>query len=286
MSHAMREGAAKLIDRPVPSFVIGVRHGGVLENISGAFSDVPAGPRFRSDECALVEPTDVPWTQRRVGSGVRYCERCEKFLRSLIQSALVEKHHLEEVESGAAPSKHTAHSLLKNAAPERVVAALDGYSARMARAHQQARRAKAALIEKEQSHTSNGSCEVSQKLFTTEFQSLQASADFDKCFPKDSVQRYIWDDQMKNNAKVASGSSNKSFRWVGSLAPVLVLDRHIGIETNPCSHHRTLSIATLLHPQVSPSPTEVGSASSHKRWREFVQRAPRGTEASNCPTPS
>jgi hypothetical protein len=54
--------------------------------------------------------------------------------------------------------------------------------------------------------------EVAQA-FHASFLDLQKSAEFEKVYPPGTVQRFVWDDQLQNNARIAEGKSKKSFRY-------------------------------------------------------------------------
>jgi hypothetical protein len=47
----------------------------------------------------------------------------------------------------------------------------------------------------------------------SKFLELQKSYEFTVRYPVGSVQRYVWDDQMQNNARAAEGKSKRSFRY-------------------------------------------------------------------------
>ena len=209
---AVRDSAADLFDRPATSFVIGFLFEGVLERTTGAFDSmiVPNGPRFRSNDCSLVDRGPSTFTRRL--HGPRYCESCGDLLRQLMKAAEREKLSADACKACVPPSKFTKHAILKDSSAERVALALSASSARAARAQQQALRARAARITQSECETAPASSEVSQKLFTSVFEEAQNSADFEKCFPAGSVRRYVWDDQMNLNRKVAAGKSNRSFR--------------------------------------------------------------------------
>ena len=185
--HAVRNGAAELIARPASSFVIGARTGGVLENTEGELPGVAPGPRFRADDCALVDEPSA-WTARR-GGNASYCEPCARFLRSLISAATSEHEKASATAAGHAPSEFTNHALISHDSPSRVTLALVAGASRTAAANQRHRRTRAAVrAQVDDSAFSLPMCEASTKMVSA-FEGLEKSEEFARCFEEGSVQR-------------------------------------------------------------------------------------------------
>ena len=185
--HAVRNGAAELIARPASSFVIGARTGGVLENTEGELPGVAPGPRFRADDCALVDEPSA-WTARR-GGNASYCEPCARFLRSLISAATSEHEKASATAAGHAPSEFTNHAHISHDSPSRVTLALVAGASRTAAANQRHRRTRAAVrAQVDDSTFSPPTCEASTKMVSA-FEGLEKSEGFARCFEEGSVQR-------------------------------------------------------------------------------------------------
>ena len=191
------------LERARESHVIGQRVGGVLENITGALH-VPPGVRFRSDSCSLVESGEE-WVEPRAEGRIATCSSCAGFLRGIVVAAQ------RLAERSAEPHPFTNHRHIVRDDATRQLSALAAGAARTVAANQTARRARADEAQLRESLTPPSSCSVSKTL-TSKFEELQDSDEFKRCFPKDSVARYIWEDQMKNNKKAAAGCRKTPFR--------------------------------------------------------------------------
>ena len=216
---AVMNAAARLGWRSFGDLVIDTRAGGeLLRGLDCVVAGVPSGPRFRSEGCELVEREPASWAKRRSGA-CDHCDACDTYLKSLLTCAGSSLSSTStSTDSENENAKYRRHDYDARD-PARAAARMAEIAAKLHATQDEARRMKAQrdraiALQVCQSETTSATCKGS-KLLTTKCAELQQSAEFDRLFPKGTVRRFLWDDQMANNSKVAEGKRTSSFRCVG-----------------------------------------------------------------------
>ena len=150
------------------------------------------------------------WVQR-LGEAHVTCAPCDVLRESLRDR----RQETARDCAAVAPHPNTRHDYLAAGSQTQVRAAFAAAAARLAVVRDVARRERKRrlAVEKmvrESLQMPNG-CSISKAL-ASKFEILRRSPEFERCFPAGSVQRHIWDDELKHNGKLAAGRSSKSFR--------------------------------------------------------------------------
>ena len=200
---AVRDSAGALLLRPSSSAVIGRHPAAELERHRW-------GVCFRSDGCALRTGSMADWVQQ-LGEAHVTCAPCGELREGL-------RDRRQQTARGCAteaPHPNTRHDYLAAGSEVQVRAAIAAAAARSAFARDVARRERKRWLAVEkmvrESLQMPDECSISKAL-ASKFEILKRSTEFERCFPAGSVQRHIWDDEMKHNGKLAVGRSSKSFR--------------------------------------------------------------------------